>query len=113
MVELVALTAIGKLDTGDSLKLLEVNVRPAIPVQSNSAMIVKLIEGSLTVFAAHAKNVTVQIVQLCMNVDAVKMISVVHVVLQQSVLDLNVMTSIIIFASAVDFIAKDVRGCIV
>ncbi len=113
MVQLVALTAIGKLDTGDFLKLLEVNVRPAIPAQSNSAMIVKLIEGSLTVFAAHAKNVTVQIVQLCMNVDAVKMISVVRALLLQSAPDLNVMTSIIIFASAVDCIAKDVRDCIV
>ena len=47
-----------------------------------------------------------------MNVDTVTTISVVHVVLPQSALDLNVMTRIIISASAVDAIAIDVRDCI-
>lgn len=67
---------------------------------------------TLSLFVAHAKNGTVQIVQLCMNVDTVKMISVVHVVLPLSAQDLNVMTRIIISASAVDAIAIDVRDCI-
>lgn len=48
-----------------------------------------------------------------MYVDTVNMISVVHVVLPQSALDLNVMTRIIISAGAVDAIVIDVRDCIV
>ena len=63
-------------------------------------------------FAAHAKNVTVPIAHICMNVDTVKFIFAVHVVLPQSALDLNVMTRII-SVSAVVAIAKDVRDCVV
>ncbi|KAL7450252.1 hypothetical protein ACHAWC_004423 [Mediolabrus comicus] len=96
---------------------MDVNVLPAGPVQTHSAMIVKRIEGiigrNLMLFAAHAKNVTVQIVQLCINVVGVKMVSVVHALLLQSALGLNVKTSIIFSVSTVEDIAKDARDCIV